>query len=424
MAETFINDYFVTFSGYAAANDLTITVSAAASVANGFRILAGSELMLVTAGGTGTTWTVTRGVEGTTASVHNVGDAIHIVLTAAGLSNIIAQSSIQYQGSWSSATSYSQYVVAYYKGSSYISIQNANFSNQPDTSPTYWSLFVKAPTSKGAWSSVTTYSFNDIVNYGLSSYISIQSTNLNQEPDTATTYWAVMATAASSGGIGVYASLPSSGSTYQCTDAPYNFIYNGSAWSAFAFGAPAYLPVNASGWVWKFQGNNTVDTSKGTFRFSNTGALPSSVYWKPTPATPYKVHARFQLPYGQYGSDPFAGMYLGNDAANSGYMWVMRPNGDMICYTVSTNNNNFGTIFDPFVVQIGYWSAGGLINIAIEDDGTTITFGTHDGFGNNSVAFTRGHTQDYNPAPDHIGFFWYQSTGTVQNLSLVSWHEF
>src|ERR1700710_1806627 len=52
-----------------------------------FRIRLGSELMMVTAvvaGGT-TTWTVTRGLEGTGATSHNPGTSIRQVLTAAAL---------------------------------------------------------------------------------------------------------------------------------------------------------------------------------------------------------------------------------------------------------------------------------------------------------------------------------------------------
>lgn len=48
-------------------------------------VACGAELMLVTAGAATTTWTVTRGVEGTTAASHAGGATVAHVLTAAGL---------------------------------------------------------------------------------------------------------------------------------------------------------------------------------------------------------------------------------------------------------------------------------------------------------------------------------------------------
>lgn len=50
-----------------------------------FRILIDNELMLVTAGSSGTTWTVTRGVEGSVAATHAAGAPIWHLLTAGAL---------------------------------------------------------------------------------------------------------------------------------------------------------------------------------------------------------------------------------------------------------------------------------------------------------------------------------------------------
>ncbi len=52
-----------------------------------FRIKIDAEILLVTAvGGAGNlTWTVTRGVDGTTAASHSTGAAVNIILTASGL---------------------------------------------------------------------------------------------------------------------------------------------------------------------------------------------------------------------------------------------------------------------------------------------------------------------------------------------------
>lgn len=91
MIETYCNDFSVTVSAGILSTATTVTVTAAAPIASGFRILIGAELMQVTAGGTTTTWTITRGIEGTSAAVHNAGDVVHIVLTSGGLDALRTQ---------------------------------------------------------------------------------------------------------------------------------------------------------------------------------------------------------------------------------------------------------------------------------------------------------------------------------------------
>lgn len=67
----------------------TLTTSAAAPAAlqgaGQFRIVIDSEIMLVTGGAATTTWTVTRGAEGSTAATHSNGASIFHYLTAGAL---------------------------------------------------------------------------------------------------------------------------------------------------------------------------------------------------------------------------------------------------------------------------------------------------------------------------------------------------
>jgi hypothetical protein len=92
MAETFINNYTVTVGiGGIDGSSTSLPVSTTASVDSGFRILVDSELMLVIAGGTTTTWTVNRGVEGTTLAAHTANTVIYVVMTAGGLALLAAQ---------------------------------------------------------------------------------------------------------------------------------------------------------------------------------------------------------------------------------------------------------------------------------------------------------------------------------------------
>ena len=50
-----------------------------------FRVLVESEYMLVTGGAATTTWTVTRGIEGSAAAAHAAGTAVTHLLTAGAL---------------------------------------------------------------------------------------------------------------------------------------------------------------------------------------------------------------------------------------------------------------------------------------------------------------------------------------------------
>jgi len=83
MPEQYANNAQTTLAAAIAAADTTITVSSAAGFPSQpqFRIRIDNELLLVTAV-SGTTWTVQRGVEGTTAAAHASGATVTHVLTA------------------------------------------------------------------------------------------------------------------------------------------------------------------------------------------------------------------------------------------------------------------------------------------------------------------------------------------------------
>ena len=70
-----------------------------------FRIKILNEILLVTALNTATNWTVTRGVEGTTASTYSIGAEISHVFTAGGLSRGV-RGDLSYADDTGSADSY------------------------------------------------------------------------------------------------------------------------------------------------------------------------------------------------------------------------------------------------------------------------------------------------------------------------------
>ena len=87
--ENYINGYSVGVGSGGIDNvSTTLPVYLAASVSGGFRILVDNGKMLVTAGGTTTSWTVTRAIEGSAAASHAVAAAIYIVITAGSLDQI------------------------------------------------------------------------------------------------------------------------------------------------------------------------------------------------------------------------------------------------------------------------------------------------------------------------------------------------
>lgn len=75
----------------------------------------------------------------------------------------------------------------------YIAITN-NTNQQPSAQPTHWQEISGGGggIGGGEWSAATTYSDGDIVSFGNYLFISLQDSNLNQNPGTATTYWKIV----------------------------------------------------------------------------------------------------------------------------------------------------------------------------------------------------------------------------------------
>src|SRR5438094_10059143 len=84
--ETFANSASSTLSGdiTSGAGSLVVASASTFPLAPQFRLLMDSELMLTTAVN-GRTFTVTRGVEGTTAASHASGTVVTQILTSGGL---------------------------------------------------------------------------------------------------------------------------------------------------------------------------------------------------------------------------------------------------------------------------------------------------------------------------------------------------
>ncbi len=92
MPESFANAFATDLNGAINNSVTAITVDAAAPTAlqtGQSRFIIDSEIIILTAGGSGTSWTVTRGAEGTTAASHADEAAVTHILTAASLQALV-----------------------------------------------------------------------------------------------------------------------------------------------------------------------------------------------------------------------------------------------------------------------------------------------------------------------------------------------
>lgn len=92
MAEQFANNARTAVAVAAGPADLALTVADGAPfpALAPFRVLVGTEIMIVTDGAGTATWTVTRGAEGTAPGAHAIGARVDHVVTAGALAQIVA----------------------------------------------------------------------------------------------------------------------------------------------------------------------------------------------------------------------------------------------------------------------------------------------------------------------------------------------
>ncbi len=117
---------------------------------------------------------------------------------------------MNYQGLWSSLTTYPANAVITYSGSSYLSLAPANRGNTPGLSTAMWGLLAAAGqngtsstttstaqtlTYQGVYNSTTNYASGDIVQSNGSSYISLLAGNRGNTPGYASTAWGLLAAA-------------------------------------------------------------------------------------------------------------------------------------------------------------------------------------------------------------------------------------
>ena len=104
-------------------------------------------------------------------------------------------------GNWqSSGQVYKTGEVVRYGARSYICLISHDQTETPSvgtsfvpTDTTYWSLLNKGLDYTGSWVGGTNYKLDDVVEYSGTSYVCIQAHSTTQQPNTATTYWSILA---------------------------------------------------------------------------------------------------------------------------------------------------------------------------------------------------------------------------------------
>ena len=93
----------------------------------------------------------------------------------------------KHQNNWQLSGAYGLGALVTWNGQTYSSLQAANVSNQPDTSPLFWAL----SQWDGDWSPITLYGGGAIVTYHGQTYTSAMGTNVGMLPNQNPAWWSV-----------------------------------------------------------------------------------------------------------------------------------------------------------------------------------------------------------------------------------------
>jgi len=194
--------------------------------------------------------------------------------------------------------------------------------------------------------------------------------------------------------VGPTASRPASGGAnniiYQCTDSPYEFLWNGSAWLAFAFGF-LVVPPNSANFTQINTDRSTLATTNGGIMQSVTAAgfaEDMQILGTPLPATPYYMDVAF-LTQGNVGNGGIGiGIGAGNLRSNAleFQQWLYDQNSLLGWSQRSYNNYNTDSSVNASLTSITQTAP--MMWMRIHDDGTNLTYFT----GPNGYIWTQQYT--------------------------------
>ncbi len=182
-------------------------------------------------------------------------------------------------------------------------------------------------------------------------------------------------------------SVPASGTYYQCSDTPYNFISDGSAWHGYFATYPITVPLVCASWTWV----NQLSSSCGgggnyplILTTPSNASLSNALLVRAVPSTPYSITATFTVPI----------IDLANACClNAGLVFYASGSTKFVAFEVGTGfNENNCTVGTPCLrveewnsptsdntgLQTGRYLYGasvpGGFTLKIRDDGTHRTY--------------------------------------------------
>ena len=175
--------------------------------------------------------------------------------------------------------------------------------------------------------------------------------------------------------FGAIASLPGtvpvSGTLYICTDSPYSFLSNGSAWLAFVFGNPVTRPLLAN-FTQVNAGLTTFTTSGGGIGMLSTVASGDNVQWcsQALPSAPYFIDIAFNIAMGGNTGNFGLGVSDGTKLSMITFGWESgTPNWvKRVQFNNQTSFNN-----NAAAGGITVWNSP-MVWLRIQDDGTHLTY--------------------------------------------------
>jgi len=122
-----------------------------------------------------------------------------------GATGAVGPQGLAWQGAWNNQTSYNQNDAVSFNRSSYISLAGSNTGNEPDNSPSSWSLVASGGAGfnfTGLFNPATAYNVNDVATYNGTTYVATAANQGGATPDQNPTNWTVMAAAGAAGAAG------------------------------------------------------------------------------------------------------------------------------------------------------------------------------------------------------------------------------
>lgn len=224
IVETYANTAQTTVVSDAGGSTITVASASGFPTSGRYRIVVGSEIMLVTGGQGTTTWNVSRGQEGTSTASHTNGTPVTQVLTAGSLlqavANPIGSLTVQGQGiflgSHFEQSTNSLYILASTDGITWRLLQHAPLlSGVRDPSirydgSTWWVAYTRGSAPTSSWSLASS---PDLQNW--TAVVNVDCSGISDGGGAVTLAWAPEWFVDDDGSVHVFVSLGSSSTVMQ-----------------------------------------------------------------------------------------------------------------------------------------------------------------------------------------------------------------